>query len=287
LRVVAALFAALALAAPAFAAPPVWAVRSPTATIYLFGTIHLMTPNAAWRSPALDEAYAKSSTVWFETDVNGLQSGDAAKDLVLQYGLDPDHPLSSKVDATHLAALKSALAPLNLPEAGLERMQPWIVSLMLLTLPMQQAGFDPKSGADVQLGSEAAADHKTIRFFETPEQQAHVFADMPQAAQVQMLDQSIDEHAKTGAEIKAMEAAWLAGDLNRLGPLMIGQMKTQYPAFYESLLLRRNHAWAETLAAELTGHDVELVNVGALHMAGPDGLPALLKARGFRVTRLQ
>ena len=32
---------------------------------------------------------------------------------------------------------------------------------------------------------------------------------------------------------------------------------------------------------------VELVNVGALHMVGEDGLPALMAASGFTVERVQ
>ena len=277
----------LVLAGAALAAPPIWKVTSPTGTLYLFGTIHLMSADTSWRSPALDDAYAKATTLWFETDVASPGVAQTAQTLVLQYGLDPDHPLSSKVDAAHLASLKAALAPLKVPDAGLERFQPWVVSLMVLTLPMVQAGFDPKAGADIQLETAAAGDHKTVRTFETAEQQVKIFADMPQEAQVQMLDQAIDENAKTGQEIKAMEAAWLSGDLQRLGPLLIGEMKAKYPAFYAALIQRRNQAWVETLSSELAGPNIEMVNVGALHMVGSDGLPALLKARGFKVERLQ
>ena len=69
---------------------------------------------------------------------------------------------------------------------------------------------------------------------------------------------------------------------------MIGQMKAHNPALYQALLKRRNELWAERLVSELAiGPKVELVNVGALHMLGDDGLPALLKARGYTVERIQ
>jgi uncharacterized protein YbaP (TraB family) len=281
-----ALLAVLTLAGAALAAPPVWEVKSPTATVYLFGTIHAMTPGANWRSPALDDAYAKSQVVWFETDVAARSNPVVVLGLVQRYGLDPQHPLSGKLDAAHLAALKAALAADNLPVAGLDRLRPWAASLLMLAAPMVRSGFDPKAGADMQLSAAAVADHKTVRAFETLDQQIRFFADLPPDAEVQLLDQAIDENGQTGEQVKAMETAWLDGDLDRLGPFLIGDMQTRYAALYATLILNRNRAWADTLAVELGGHSTELVNVGALHMVGADGLPALLKARGFVVRRL-
>ena len=85
-----------------------------------------------------------------------------------------------------------------------------------------------------------------------------------------------------------VEQAWLDGDLARLGPALVGRMKAQIPALYAALLERRNELWADKIAKELaTGDKVELVNVGALHMVGDDGLPALLAARGYAVQRVQ
>ncbi|MDX9998741.1 MAG: TraB/GumN family protein [Phenylobacterium sp.] len=64
-------------------------------------------------------------------------------------------------------------------------------------------------------------------------------------------------------------------------------MRAQSPAFYDALLKRRNQAWAEALAAQMAGDGVQPVDVGALHLLGDDGLPALMKARGFEVERIQ
>jgi len=68
----------------------------------------------------------------------------------------------------------------------------------------------------------------------------------------------------------------------------VADMRAKNPALYEAFLRRRNRAWSDKLAAEMAAASgVELVNVGALHMVGDDGLPALLAARGFKVERVQ
>ena len=64
-------------------------------------------------------------------------------------------------------------------------------------------------------------------------------------------------------------------------------MRAERPVLYEVLLKRRNQAWASALEERMQGSGVDLVNVGALHLVGADGLPALLAARGFEVTRVQ
>jgi uncharacterized protein YbaP (TraB family) len=74
----------------------------------------------------------------------------------------------------------------------------------------------------------------------------------------------------------------------RLGPGLTHDIQADNPALYDALLKRRNLVWAQTLSGEMDrGSGVELVNVGALHMVGPDGLPALMAARGSRVSRIQ
>jgi uncharacterized protein YbaP (TraB family) len=90
------------------------------------------------------------------------------------------------------------------------------------------------------------------------------------------------------AQAKQVRAFETLEDQARLGPKLTGEMKRANPDFYEALLRRRNLAWADILTREMTqGPGVDLVNVGALHMVGDEGLPALMAQRGFSVTRLQ
>src|SRR5690242_15993892 len=80
----------------AAAAPALWRVSDADSQIYLFGTLHVLTPDARWRTPLYDAVLAKAGTVWFEAD---LQSGDpeTVRLLFQRYGSDPDTPLSHKL----------------------------------------------------------------------------------------------------------------------------------------------------------------------------------------------
>jgi uncharacterized protein YbaP (TraB family) len=274
-------------AGAAAAAPPMWVVRSPHAQIYLFGTLHALSPGAKWRTPLYDSVYAKAHTLWFETDIADADVG-AVQKLVARYGVDPARTLSEKLAAPDVAALAH-----QTDIARIDHLRPWAAALMLSMQPVLASGGRVEAGVDETVSRQAEAGEKHVRYFESLKDQALLFAELPEASELRYLSDVIQarnpgRRRSQGARAEPLQQAWLNGDLARLGPALVGEMKTRNPALYTALLKRRNEAWADTLAKELaTGDSVELVNVGALHMVGDDGLPALLAARGFDVQRVE
>ena len=275
------------LLSPARAAPAMWRVTSATSEVYLFGTLHALQPGADWRTPAYDAAYAKAKTVWFEADLGAADPASVAL-IVSRYGVDPDKGLSEKLPAADLQTLEGE-ADLN----RIEHLRPWAAALMLSMQPVLAKGATVATGADLTVTRQARAGGKAIRTFETLEDQARMFASLSEPAEVQYLTDVIHERHAPPQKISLnpsaspLESEWLAGDLVKLGPGLVGELAHGNPGLYDALLKRRNLAWADKLTAEMAGDNVELVNVGALHMVGPDGLPALLAARGFKVERIQ
>jgi hypothetical protein len=278
-----------AFAGVASAAPAMWRVSGPHSQIYLFGTLHALSPKAQWRTPLYEQVLAKADTIWFEAD---LGKGDPAtvRAIMQQYGTDPQTPLSAKLKPADLDALSR-----EADVTRIDHLRPWAVALMLSMRPVLAHGASVEAGADASATRTARAEAKTIRGFETLEDQARMYASLPEASEVQYLTDIIHERSRPPMprapsmpfRPAGLEAEWLAGDLARLGPGLVDGMKAGNPGLYDGLLKRRNLAWADKLVPELNGTGVELVNVGALHMVGDDGLPALLAARGFKVERVQ
>jgi uncharacterized protein YbaP (TraB family) len=220
-----------------------------------------------------------------------MESGDpdTIRLIMQRYGSDPDKPLSRKLDPSDLSTLSNEGVDL----ARIDHLRPWAVALMLSMRPVLARGATVQAGADMAMTRVARADSKKIKTFETLEDQARMYASLPESSEVKYLTGVIHDRAgvpklRLARTPGSLEAAWLAGDLVRMGPQLVGEMKAENPAFYNALLKRRNEAWTAKLAVELQSTSgVELVNVGALHMVGPDGLPALLAARGYEVRRVQ
>jgi len=276
-------FSMLLAAFPAAAEPALWKVQGPHATVYLFGTVHVLKPGTRWRSQKIEAAFKASDVLWEE--VKDSDDAEAIQPLVLKYGLDLSKPLSSKLDDAGRAKLAAAEASLNLPQAQLEALRPWMAGLTLTVLPTLKAGYDPKSGADLTLKAMAAEQAKPMQAFETMEQQVRFFADLPQPLEVEYLLSTLDDVSKGTGELDALVDAWEAGDTKKLEALLNSDLKDHYPDLYRILLAQRNQAFADQIETLLKGEGVVFVAVGAGHLVGPDSVQADLAKHGVRSER--
>ncbi len=278
------LFSLVLLPVAAVAHPAMWTVKSADTTIYLFGTVHLLPNDSAWHSPALDEALAKSHTLYIEiTDDN---PADMAT-LTLKYGLDPAHPLTDRLHQAELQQLEAAAERAGVPGGmqTLQVMRPWLAALTLATTPLLKAGLDPEHGVDKQLKAQMLAAGKEVLGLETAEQQIRLLADMPDAMQLAFLRSTLNEIDKGPAELTELIDAWKAGDTDRIASIEDEDMRQQSPALHQRLLVERNQAWATEIAALLKSPGTIFIAVGAAHLAGPDSVQMQLKKLGIEVDR--
>ena len=119
--------------------PALWQVKGVHASVYLFGTVHVMKKDLQWETPKIKEALKASDTLYLEiTDVD-MTSVAKVQPLVMQLGLDPGHPLSTKLSPEDITALDEAVKKMGLPgEAAIEPMRPWLVYLTALRPPRHE-----------------------------------------------------------------------------------------------------------------------------------------------------
>ncbi|HEY0052529.1 MAG TPA: TraB/GumN family protein, partial [Caulobacteraceae bacterium] len=106
-------------------------------------------------------------------------------------------------------------------------------------------------------------------------------AELPMAAQRQLLERSVSDIEQRATYLDS-DRRWARGDLGGVAE-EVRSMRRGQPALYEALVAGRSRRWAPRIAALLAQPGSSVVIVGAGHMVGRDGLPALLRAQGLRV----
>lgn len=267
--------------------PALFAVRDADSTMYLYGTVHVRPRGADWGNERVRAAIDESSEVWTEL-IMSPEADAQAQQLALQLGAaEPGRPLSSWLTTEENNKLNAVTARLGMPTGALEGLKPWLASLTLTVVPLVQAGFDPESGVDRAVDAYADAAGKTMRAFETPGQQLGFLSGLSPDLQRQMLSEAIAQSGEVVEMITQMSAAWETGDLAALEHAVIDETRNEYPELYETIFVARNNAWMEVIERELAGSGVDFVAVGAGHIIGGDGLVAQLRARGYRVERVE
>ena len=270
------------LTLPAHAEPAMWVVKDVDSTLYLLGTIHVTKPGMNWRSDKIEAAFEASNEYWMEATDNG----DAAmlQGLIVKHGYDRTHPLSTKLNGDDWARVEAAAKTVGLPISSVERMRPWLAALALGLKPAaQDEGYDFTHGVDRSLEASARAARKTVKTFETLEQQMQVFSSLPEGSEVALLVQSLDEIVSQKSDMNRMVDAWMAGDIAVLGAKSV-ELKASAPELYDAVFVRRNMDWCDQIAGIMKGAGTSFVAVGAGHLVGDQSVPAILAKRGFTVT---
>ena len=79
--------------------------------------------------------------------------------------------------------------------------------------------------------------------------------------------------------------AWRKGDADTETRIFMDGFR-DFPSLGERLLAVRNRKWIPKIEQYLRSGQTYFVVVGAAHMGGPEGILALLRARGYKIEQL-
>jgi uncharacterized protein YbaP (TraB family) len=283
-RFLAPLLACLTLATcsqPQAANPALWEVIGAHGEHgWLFGTIHTLPREADWRSSTVSRALDQADMLVLE--IAGIDD-DATMQTVFQ-GLAHSPglpPLAERVDPALRPALEKLFKDNHVDPAQFTDVETWAAALMLAGLETKDS--DPGNGIDRALVQ--AMPGLPRAELEGTQNQLSIFDHLAEADQRVMLNATLREDSNE-ANLDQLAAAWRKGDLETIArETRTGMMAD--PQIRKALYSDRNAAWTNQIEAMLRAGKRPFIAVGTAHLAGADGLPAILAARGWTVTRLQ
>jgi|tagenome__1003787_1003787.scaffolds.fasta_scaffold20987621_1 uncharacterized protein YbaP (TraB family) len=292
-RAIAGLTLSLALLAPAAAKPvqtarpALWEVSDPDTTIYLFGTIHLLPENYQWRTAKFDQALAGSQQLVVETIVDNKNPAKLMSALAsLAFNTPNLPPLADRVPPTKRAALAAAIKKSGFPAQALDKMETWAAAITLLGDQFKQMGLKGDEGVETVLRNTFISEGKPIGELESNVEQLGFFDTLPESAQRQLLEGSIEQTTSMTKDFQDMLAAWVRGDVRAIARSFNRDLSAS-PELRQALIKRRNANWSRWIEQRMAQPGEIMIAVGAGHLAGADSVIDLLQREGYRVRRVQ
>jgi len=270
-----------AAAADSFDSGLLWKVeRAGTTSSYLFGTMHSDDPGVVKLPEPVQRAFdqAQSLTLEVVLDPQSLLSMTSA--LLMTDG----NTLESVIGRRLYERTVAVMGTRGMPEMLVANMKPWAVAVILMTPPGNNGVV-----LDHVLYQSAVATGKEVHGLETVAEQMGLFDDLSRKDQITLLEDTLDNLDIMGQLLDEIQAAYLDRDLKRLLELNEASMRDSDPqlaaTFNRKVIVERNYRMAERMQSRLS-EGQQFIAVGALHLAGEEGLLKLLSQRGYRLSRI-
>lgn len=256
---------------------------------YLYGTIHVGQGDDTLMAPEVARALADASSVVVELDI---RSNDAFQTALRKHGMYADgDSIVHHVSPATLRQLVQALARAGIALQDVERYKPWLIGNMLQGLELDRHGYRRSGAAEYVLLAAAKRGDKTVRELESADYQLAMFDTLDAAQQEQYLRENLAD-LEDGDALKRSRGlidAWRAADTPRINAALhaFTTGSSVNATFMQTTLLgKRNPEMASAIERILQQDRVAFVGVGLLHLAGDNGLPQLLKQRGYTIEQL-
>jgi uncharacterized protein len=264
-----------------------WKATRDGRTSYLFGTIHVGKLDWAMPGPQLREALRATDVIALEIDPT-----DAA--LMARIAQPQARSVPSAISDAHKRRLARSLDAACLPREvrpAIDGQHPVLQTLTLAVLEARWEGLEIGYSQEFMLAGFARAAARRIVSLETPEMQLDALMPRTAAELAQAVGGALDqlESGQGRRTIARLAAAWARGDFDDLAAYERWCECVQSDADRAQmarLLDARNPGLADRIEALHRDGARVFAGVGALHMVGPNALPALLRGKGFQVERV-
>jgi uncharacterized protein len=287
LVLLAGLFTAAAADAPK---PLLWKVEGKKPS-YVFGTIHLSSPEVTKLSPATKKALDSIDALYTEVPMD--MAGQMKSAMALMGNESLSEVLPKDLYSRAEAELKRINPALDLKP--FDKLKTWALAITMVMLEEQ---FKNPGGLplDAILYANIEGDGKKVGGIETFEEQMAVFDGFSKDDQISMLRATLDDMDRERKEgrsaLDELRNVYLAGDLEKLDKTMnewmTGLDPKLFERFMEALITKRNLVMSERIAKKLkeAPDKSQFFAIGAGHLGGDNGVLKLLEKQGFKLTRV-
>lgn len=250
-------------------------------TLLVVGSIHALARDSSALGPYLDRAAERATRFAFEVDLDGSERYDLALEPRLH--LPKGKSLWRLLPDSTRSALREALPASRHKE--IDGLRPWAVAEAVSALEPRpdETAREAYWGVDNVILRLAKQRGRPVDGLETVKFQLDTFAEMPWDEEVAYLDYALRQRGTPGV-LPGLIRLWRAGDFPAFEAAVMAP-EAWSPGLRERMLDRRNTAWIPRLE-DLAADERLLVVVGAAHLVGPQGVPTLLRERGFAVRQV-
>lgn len=264
---------------------PVWKVSKGDNEVFIAGTVHILPPSQFPLPSEFDQAYQQADSIVLEAKLPDPTDQKAQMAMIQKLSYPAGEKLSQVISESTYQKLAQHFTELGVNLDELNGFKPGFILSIMTAMAAQKAQFAGE-GVDAYFAKQAKKDNKKTAYLETTEFQINMLANMGKGTEDKFIQDTIEEMSEFKTLFKKILVAWRAGDMNAIDELIIQEAQSQDPQSYQTLFVERNHNWIPQIEALFNNKEKELVLVGAGHLAGKDSVLALLRAKGYTVSKL-